>query len=201
MKLVVLDRDGVINLDSDDFIKSADEWVPIPGSLEAIARLCRAEFRVVVITNQSGIARGLLDIDTLNRIHQRMMARLHDKGGRIDAIFFCPHGPDDGCRCRKPATGLFDDLARRANVTLAGVPAVGDSVRDLVAANAVGALPVLVKTGKGMFTLEALNDPERARGLEHVAVYKDLAAFTDDLLDGGLERQISERREAWASAD
>ena len=142
MRLVILDRDGVINQDSDDFIKSPEEWIPIPGSLEAIARLCRAEFRIVIITNQSGIARGKLTIDTLNRIHTRMLEHIHQKGGEIDAIMICPHGPDDNCECRKPKPGMFLELAQRLKINLSGVPAVGDSVRDVEAARAAKALPV-----------------------------------------------------------
>ena len=137
MRLVILDRDGVINEDSDEFIKSPEEWTALPGSLEAIARLCRAEFKVVVITNQSGIGRGLFDMDALNRIHSRMLDHIHRKGGEIDALFFCPHGPDDGCTCRKPLTGMFEDLAERLKINLAGIPTVGDSLRDIQAARAV----------------------------------------------------------------
>src|SRR5690606_15356620 len=130
MRLVILDRDGVINEDSDAYIKSPDEWIPIPGSLEAIARLNRAEYRVVVASNQSGLARGLFDADTLSRIHEKMHRALADVGGAVDAVFFCPHGPDDECDCRKPRPGLLQDIARRLNVSLRGVPAVGDSLRD-----------------------------------------------------------------------
>ncbi|MBA2690693.1 MAG: D-glycero-beta-D-manno-heptose 1,7-bisphosphate 7-phosphatase [Burkholderiales bacterium] len=149
MKLVILDRDGVINFDSDEFIKSPEEWRPIPGSLEAIARFNQAGYRVIVATNQSGIERGLLDMATLNRIHRKMHDAVFHAGGRIDAIFFCPHAADNNCVCRKPKTGLFVEISQRFNMALAGVPAIGDSLRDLQAASSVGALPVLVLTGKG----------------------------------------------------
>ena len=134
MQLIILDRDGVINEDSDEFIKSPTEWIPIRGSLEAIARLHRAGWRVVVATNQSGVARQLFDLDTLARIHETMHRRVIESGGLIDALFFCPHGPDDGCRCRKPLPGMFHDIAERLHTDLQGVPAIGDSLRDIQAA-------------------------------------------------------------------
>ncbi len=176
MALIILDRDGVINHDSDDFIRSPAEWEPIPGSLEAIARLNQAGYRVVVLTNQSGIAREFLDIETLALIHNKMRRMLAQVGGKLEAVLFCPHGPDEGCVCRKPKTGLFDDLTQRLRVSLKQVPAVGDSLRDLKAAKAAGARPILVKTGKGERTLAAGNLP---RG---VSVYDDLAAVADALL-------------------
>lgn len=178
MRLVILDRDGVINEDSDAYIKSPDEWIPIPGSLEAIARLNRADYKVVVATNQSGLARGLFDFDTLNRIHEKMHRALAEVGGNIDAIFFCPHGPDDKCACRKPKGGLFHDIARRMGVSLLNVPAIGDSLRDLQAAETVGAQPILVLTGKGKKTLKQLG-PESESG---IPVFDNLAAAIDCLL-------------------
>jgi len=159
MKLVILDRDGVINHDSDLFIRSPDEWRPINGSLEAIARLNQAGYRVVVATNQSGIGRGLFDMDTLNAIHERMLRAAAQVGARIDAIFFCPHTGADHCLCRKPKPGLFRAIAERFNVDLIGVPAIGDSLRDLQAAQAVGAEPMLVLTGKGRKTRDASDLP------------------------------------------
>ena len=176
MALIILDRDGVINEDSDDYIKSPEEWVPIPGSLEAIARLTRAGYRIAVATNQSGVARGLFDGDTLQRIHDKMRGAVAAAGGEIAAIFFCPHGPDDGCACRKPQPGLLRDIAAHFHVDLSGVPAVGDSLRDIQAAQAVGAWPILVRTGKGERTVM------RGEGLAGVAVYPDLAAAVDALL-------------------
>ncbi|MEK6592781.1 MAG: D-glycero-beta-D-manno-heptose 1,7-bisphosphate 7-phosphatase [Pseudomonadota bacterium] len=149
MKLIILDRDGVINHDSAAYIKSPGEWKPIPGSLEAIALLNQAGCHVVVATNQSGVGRGLFEMATLNAIHDKMHRALGLVGGRVDAIFFCPHAQDAGCACRKPKTGLFEDIARRFKTNLRDVPSIGDSLRDLQAAAAVGAQPILVLTGKG----------------------------------------------------
>ena len=179
MRLIILDRDGVINQDSANYIKSPEEWIPIPGSLEAIARLCRAEFRIVIITNQSGIGRGLFTIDTLNRIHTRMLEHIRQKGGEIDAIMICPHTPEDNCDCRKPKPGMFLDLAQRLKINLNEVPAVGDSMRDLEAARAANASPVLVKTGNGLNTIKT---SAKLKGLDSVPVFEDLAAFANDLL-------------------
>ena len=155
MKLVILDRDGVINQDSAQFIKSPDEWKPVPGSLDAIAKLNQSGYRVVVATNQSGVGRGLFDMNTLNAINRKMHDAVFQAGGRIDAVFFCPHAADSKCGCRKPKTGLFVDISQRFNMSLAGVPAIGDSLRDLQAASAVGAHPMLVLTGKGEKTFTA----------------------------------------------
>lgn len=151
-KLIILDRDGVINKDSDLYIKSPDEWTPLPGSLEAIARLNQWGWRVVVCTNQSGIGRGLFGMDTLNAIHEKMIKAAAHAGGAIDAIFYCPHTNADQCQCRKPKPGMLEEIASRYNLPLAGVPVVGDSLRDLQAALAVGAQPLLVLTGKGQKT-------------------------------------------------
>jgi len=192
--LVIVDRDGVINFDSDAYIKSVSEWVAIPGSLEAIARLSRADYRVVVATNQSGIARGLYDMETLNRIHQKMTKALGEHGGRIDAIFFCPHGPDDNCHCRKPKPGLLYEIKERLKVDLAGVPVVGDSLRDLECADSVGALPVLVRTGKGSRTWPKLEAAQATGKLLQTLVFDDLAAFTESLLRGDLEDVIATPR-------
>ena len=152
MKLIILDRDGVINVDSAEYIKSPAEWKPIPGSLEAIARLNQDGYHVVVATNQSGIGRGLFEVATLNAIHDKMHKALGLVGGRIDAVFFCPHAQDAGCNCRKPKPGLLEDIAHRFKTELAGVPCIGDSLRDLQAAAAVGAKAILVLTGKGKQT-------------------------------------------------
>jgi D-glycero-D-manno-heptose 1,7-bisphosphate phosphatase len=176
MKLIILDRDGVINEDSDGYIKSPEEWLPIPGSLEAIARLTRAGYRVAVATNQSGVARGLFDMDTLQRIHDKMRRAVAAAGGEIAAIFFCPHGPDEVCGCRKPQPGLLREIAAHFNMNLGGVPAVGDSLRDIQAAQAVGAKPILVRTGNGESTVK------RGEGLAGVDIYADLAAAVDALL-------------------
>lgn len=175
MKLVVLDRDGTINHDSDQYIKSPAEWKPIKGSLEAIARLTQAGFRVVVATNQSGLARGLFDMAALNAIHDVLQRAVHQAGGRIDAIFFCPHADESGCECRKPRPGMLLEIGKRLNVPMEGVPVVGDSLRDLQAAAAAGARPVLVLTGKGKKTRAAGGLPA---GTE---VYADLAAVAAQL--------------------
>ena len=159
-KLVILDRDGVINEDSDVYVKSAAEWRPIPGAAEAIAALNHAGYRVVVATNQSGIGRGLFDTAALNLMHAKMHRVVAQAGGRIDAVFFCPHKNDDHCQCRKPRPGMFLEIARRFGRDLKGVVAVGDSLRDLQAGAAVGCRPVLVKTGKGLQTLVAGGLPE-----------------------------------------
>lgn len=176
MKLIILDRDGVINHDSDAFIKSPAEWIPIPGSLEAIARLNQAGYRVVVSTNQSGVARGLLDIVTLNAIHQKLHTAAQQAGADIDAIFFCPHAADDNCDCRKPKPGMLHAIARRFDASLKGVPAVGDSLRDLQAGFATGCVPYLVLTGKGEKTRDKGGLPPGT------TVYPNLAAVVDRLL-------------------
>jgi D-glycero-D-manno-heptose 1,7-bisphosphate phosphatase len=170
MKLIILDRDGVINFDSDAFIKSPAEWKPIPGSLEAIAKLNHSGYRVVVCSNQSGIGRGLLDMAALNAINDKMYRALGQLGGRIDALFYCPHPAEADCACRKPKPGMFQDIAQRFNTDLAGVPSVGDSLRDLQASAAAGCQPILVLTGKGKKTQAAGGLPPGTR------IYEDLAA-------------------------
>jgi len=175
MKLIILDRDGVINKDSDLYIKSPDEWIPIPGSPEAIAQLNQSGYRVVVCTNQSGIGRGLFGMDTLNAIHEKMLKTVAQAGGTIDAIFYCPHTNADQCACRKPKPGMLEEIAERCNADLSGVPVVGDSLRDLEAALAVGARPILVLTGKGRKTRTA---PSLPPGTE---IFADLAAFVREL--------------------
>jgi len=163
MKLVILDRDGVINHDSSDFIKSPDEWKPLKGSLEAITRLSQAGYHVVVVTNQSGIGRGLFSADTLGEIHVRMIDYVQQHGGKIQSILFCPHHPDDDCRCRKPLTGMYEELASRLNINYGGVFSVG------------------VKTGNGKKSLKKLN-AEAGLGLEDTLVFENLSEFADALL-------------------
>lgn len=175
MKLVILDRDGVINYDSEEFIKNPDEWRPIPGSLDAIARLTQSGWRVVVATNQSGVGRGLLDMASLNAIHAKMHRAVNQAGGRIEAVFYCPDTDESHSPCRKPNPGMFYAIAERLNVALEQAPCVGDSLRDLQAAAAVGARPILVLTGKGRKTRAAGKLPE---GTE---VYPDLAAVAQAL--------------------
>ncbi len=176
MKLIILDRDGVINQDSDQFIKSPAEWQPIPGSLEAIARLNQADYRVVVATNQSGVGRGLFDMPTLNAIHDKMHKACAMVGAHIDAVFFCPHTAEARCHCRKPEAGMLEEIAARYNANLADVPVVGDSLRDLLPAAALGAPPYLALTGKGAKTLNAGGLPEGTR------VFPNLAAVAAELL-------------------
>ena len=176
MKLAVLDRDGVVNFDSDQYIKSPAEWRPIPGSIEAIARLNQNGWRIAVATNQSGIARGLFDMATLNAINDKMMELVFRQGGRIDALFFCPHAADEGCNCRKPRTGMLEEIAARFHTELKGVPVVGDSLKDLQSAEAVGAQPILVLTGKGVKTQEDGGLPKKT------VVFEDLAAAARHLI-------------------
>lgn len=170
-KLIVLDRDGVINYDSDAYIKTPDEWIPIPESLPAIALLKNAGHKVVIATNQSGIGRKLFDLETLNRIHLKMIEMLADLGIALDAIFFCPHTPDDQCECRKPKPGLLLQVADRFAWDVNTIISVGDSWRDLQAANAAGAKSVLVKTGNG---LETQANPKLG---SDVLIYSDLMEF------------------------
>ncbi len=185
-RIIVLGRDGVINRQSDDFIKSPDEWEALPGSLEAIARLCQADYRIVVMTNQWGIAKGLLTLNTLNRIHQKMLDQLHAFGGEIDAIFFCPHAPDAQCACRKPLPGLFLDLQQRLKCNLNGIDAVGDALTDLEAARVANTNPVLVRTGKGQATEAILQTDGYIGKFSNLAVHEDLAAYVESLRDRGL---------------
>ena len=177
MNLIVLDRDGVINQDSDAYIKSADEWVAIPGSLQAIARLYHAGYRVAVASNQSGIGRGLFTIDDLNAMHRKLTRELAMLGAQIEAMFFCPHTPSDQCACRKPNPGLLLDIKERLQVQLGGVPIVGDTLRDVGAARRVGASPILVLTGKGKLTVQ-----RHKAELAGVPVYENLLAVADALV-------------------
>nr|HET7858499.1 D-glycero-beta-D-manno-heptose 1,7-bisphosphate 7-phosphatase [Caldimonas sp.] len=181
MKLIILDRDGTINEDRDDFVKSPDEWVPIAGSLEAIARLNHAGWHTVVATNQSGIARGLFDLATLNAIHAKMNRAIAEVGGRIDAVFFCPHGPDDGCTCRKPRAGMLKAIGERYGVPLRETYSVGDSLRDLEAAAAAGCAPHMVRTGKGARLDDAALRAIR-KTVPHAVFHADLASFAQQLI-------------------
>ena len=170
-RIVILDRDGVINQDSADYIKSTSEWIPIPGSLEAIALLCQNEFDVFIATNQSGIARGKLDVETLTEIHKHMCAAVEDLGGKITGIAYCPHHPDENCSCRKPKTGMLEQLARDYELTIVGQPFVGDSLKDIRTAEAAGCEAVLVLTGSGEETLHLRP--------HHQPIYKDLLEFAE----------------------
>jgi D-glycero-D-manno-heptose 1,7-bisphosphate phosphatase len=177
-KLIILDRDGVINYDSDKFIKSPDEWRPIPGSLEAISRLNHAGFRVVVATNQSGLGRGLFDMAAMVAVNEKLHKAVAQAGGRIDAVFYCPHAADSDCDCRKPKPGLLIEIGQRFGVDLTGVPCIGDSLRDLQAAQAVGAQPILVLSGKGEKTLREGHFPD------NTVIFPDLAFAAAALLAG-----------------
>jgi len=181
MNLIILDRDGTINEDRDDFVKSADEWVPLPGALEAIARLNQAGWQTVIATNQSGLGRGLFDMASLTAMHTKMNAALARVGGRIGAVFFCPHAPEDQCSCRKPLPGLYQQIGERFGLALGSVPVVGDSERDIEAAAAAGCPAHLVRTGKGALMTEAqiAQLVEKVPGLQ---VHADLAAFAESMI-------------------
>ena len=182
MKICILDRDGTINADSAEYIKSPQEWVPLPGALEAIARINHAGWHVVVVTNQSGLGRGLFDVATLNAMHTKMHSMLAAVGARVDAIFYCPHAPEDACRCRKPEPGLFEQISERYAIDLKGFPTVGDSARDLIAGAAVGCVPHLVLTGKAVvYRGQALSSDFPAG----TVVHEDLAAFAEYLVSQG----------------
>jgi D-glycero-D-manno-heptose 1,7-bisphosphate phosphatase len=175
-QMVILDRDGVINHDSDDYIKSVDEWIPIPGSLEAIERLKKAGYLVTVATNQSGIARGLYNEEALRQIHNKMHDLLAQLGIGVDGVFYCPHAPWDNCACRKPKPGLLFQIAKQFDIDLSVTPFVGDTMSDIKAAEKANAMPILVRTGKGESTIQ--NFPEAT----DVPVYDDLAHFVDETL-------------------
>jgi len=189
-KLIILDRDGVINQDSDDYIKTVDEFIPIPGSLEAIARLCQAGFSVMVATNQSGISRQFFTLNTLDAMHDKLQSLLAPLGGKIEHFYFCPHGPDDQCACRKPKPGMIRQIAKdfftgldteSQSEQLTNVFVVGDSLRDLDAGSAAGAKIALVKTGKGLRSLQSISN-DNLQQYSQLPVYNDLADFTDHLL-------------------
>ena len=182
MKLIILDRDGVINQDSDAYIKSAEEWHPIPGSIDAIAQLCNAGFSVVVATNQSGLARGLFGLDDLEAIHDKMRRLVEAAGGHIAGIYYCPHLPSAGCTCRKPAPGLLDAIAQDFGTSLAGVAFIGDSLKDLQAGVKRQCQPILLRTGKGS-GYEGLLPAEPNEQVRNAQVHNDLASAVDYLLD------------------
>jgi len=178
MKFIILDRDGVINEDSDDFVKSPEEFIPIEGSISAIAKLKQAGFQIAIATNQSGIARGLYDLDTLHRMHDKLNRLLQNEGAHLDGIYYCPHGPDDICHCRKPKPGMYIDIANRFGNDLTETVVVGDSLRDLQAAAEVNAIPVLVRTGKGERTIK-----NHADEIQGIPVFNSLADFVDNFLE------------------
>ncbi len=181
MKLIILDRDGVLNEDSDAFIKTTDEWIPLPGSAEAVGRLTQAGYAIAIATNQSGVARGYFTLETLQAMHDKMAALAAEHGGKFAHIAFCPHGPDDGCDCRKPLPGLIHQIEKALGVSAEGCWMVGDSIRDLEAGVAAGCKPVLVRTGKGEKSIAKL----AAAGLSQAQVFDNLAAFADFVLTNG----------------
>ena len=196
MRLVILDRDGTLNHDRDDYVTSADEWIPMPGALEAIARLNHAGWHAVVATNQSGLGRGLFNMAALNAMHLKLNQMLAGEGGRLDAIFFCPHTPADGCDCRKPKPGLLKQIGERYGVDLKHVPMVGDSLRDLQAAAAAGCEPHLVLTGKSAHLSHHDQEAWRAE-VPNLVVHADLPAFADWLIRRDrAARGLAEHRDA-----
>ncbi len=189
MKLIILDRDGVINEDAGDYIKSAEEWQPIPGSIEAIARLSRAGFTPVVATNQSGLARGLFDLDDLEAMHAKLTMLVEENGGKLEAIFYCPHHPDDDCKCRKPKTGMLDAIEAEFNTSVESTWFVGDTLQDLQAGLTKGCQPCLVRTGRGQETEAQLTEMLDADDLGQIRVFEDLDSAVTALLseNGGVE--------------
>ena len=179
MKLIILDRDGVINEDSDDYIKSPDEWIPISGSLESIGKLSQNGFRVIIITNQSGIGRKIFSIEMLHAVHKKMNAHLLQFGGVIDGIFFCPCKPEENCNCRKPKPGLYNDVSYRLRMPLKNVFCVGDKITDIQAAENAGGNPILVRTGKGKEEIDAGLIPK------NIPIYDDLGSFVDKIITEG----------------
>ncbi len=176
-KLIILDRDGVINYDSDEYVKSISEWMPLPKSIEAIAKLSKAGYTIFVATNQSGLARNFFTIDTLNAMHSKMNNLVEGAGGKIEAIKYCPHGPNDNCDCRKPLPGMFKQIAEDLGLDdLKGSYTVGDSARDLYAGCQLQSIPILVRTGKGLRTIAKGDMPS------NTVVYDDLMAFAESLL-------------------
>jgi D-glycero-D-manno-heptose 1,7-bisphosphate phosphatase len=178
MKLVILDRDGVINHCADNYISSVDEWQPIDGSLPAIGRLCQAGYTITLAINQPAIAHGYYDVETLHAVHKKMARLLEAYGGYIEGLFYCSHARKENCRCRKPKPGLLEDIAARYQCSLTGVPFIGDTINDIKAAHAAGAQPILVRTGKGEAALAAAGQQE----LKNVPVYKDLAQAVQAIL-------------------
>lgn len=178
MKTIILDRDGVINQDSDNFIKTVDEFIPLPGSVEAVAKLKHAGYKVFIATNQSGIYRGYCDVKTLNAMHEKLAALLKEHDAKIDGIEFCPHGPDENCDCRKPKSGMYLSIAKQAGISdFSSILVVGDSLRDLQAAQSINAKPHLVRTGKGERTIK------KGEGIKDIPIYNDLADFVNQLLN------------------
>jgi D-glycero-D-manno-heptose 1,7-bisphosphate phosphatase len=192
-KLVILGRDGILNQYREDHVKEPSEWVPVPGALDAVARLNHAGWHAVVATNQAGIGRGMIDMASLNAVHAHMMRTLMQQGGRIDAVFLCPHTPEEHCDCRKPLPGLMLDIGRRYGADLTQVPLVGDTARDMLAARAAGCQPHLLRTGRGA-ALDEAQLQQLAAQVPGLQVHEDLSAFVDYLLQ-------REQREVSADAE
>jgi D-glycero-D-manno-heptose 1,7-bisphosphate phosphatase len=180
-RLVILGRDGILNVYREDHVKAPDEWEPIPNALEAVARLNHAGWHTVIATNQAGIGRGMIDMASINAVHQRMMQRLHEVGGRLDAVFFCPHTPEDNCECRKPKPGLMKQIAQRYGIEPRTVPMVADTLRDLQAAQAAGCQPHLVLSGRAAHVDEAQLQ-QMLVAVPQTQVHTSLAAFAEHLL-------------------
>lgn len=189
-KLIILGRDGILNRFREDHVKEPSEWEPIPGALEAVAKLNHAGWHVVIATNQAGIGRGMIDMSAVNAVHLHMMKMLATKGGRLDAVFFCPHTRDDGCDCRKPLPGMMHDIALRYGADLSQVPMVGDTLRDLEAAQAAGCPPHLVKSGRANLVSEA-EVAQWAAAVPGTAVHDDLASFASYLLQQELAARFA----------
>ncbi len=201
MSLVILDRDGVINEDTGGFIKSAEECVPIPGSIEAIARLCQAGFTPVVATNQSGLGRGLFDLDDLEAMHAKLTQLVEAEGGSLGGIFYCPHHPDDDCKCRKPKPGILEAIEAEFNTSVQGRPFIGDSLRDLQAGEAKGCQPILVRTGNGEATLKALAEGEAKQFSKEVPSFANLAEAVDYLIQAAQQEVSSQSQASDEQAD
>ena len=182
-KLIILDRDGVINEDSDNYVRSVDEWLPIDGSVEAIAKLSKAGYSIAVATNQSGLARDYFPPETLDAMHQKMTDLVQSEGGKIDAIFFCPHGPDDACECRKPKPGMINQALAQFHQPASETWVVGDSLRDIQAGQQSGCKTAIVVTGKGERTLKLIAEKETTYA--DVPVFSNLNAFAEELLKEG----------------
>lgn len=189
-RLIILGRDGILNRFREDHVKEPSEWEPIPGALEAVAKLNHAGWHVVIATNQAGIGRGMIDMSAVNAVHLHMMKMLATKGGRLDAVFFCPHTRDDGCDCRKPLPGMMHDIAQRYGADLSQVPMVGDTLRDLEAAQAAGCPPHLVKSGRANLVSEA-ELAQWAAAVPGTAVHDDLASFASYLLQQELAARFA----------
>lgn len=176
MKLVIIDRDGVINKDSDAYIKAPEEWIPIPGSLQAISQLTKANFKIAVATNQSGVGRGYYDEEMLNQIHQKMLKQITEAGGKVDKIVYCPHHPNEQCNCRKPKPGLLQQIAEYYKISLTKIPYIGDSIRDVQAALNAGAQPILVLTGNGKQAKEQLDNSK------NIPIFPNLAEAAQSII-------------------